>query len=181
MRIFKRKIYNQLLNWKSKSNVFARNTLHAYSNDFWYIQRICSEMGIPCSFLYILHHSFSLQLSEQASMWYVNSCCGGVILFWWSFHLFHLFRNFHQPLRKVDYRLWGYSRELVEWRVKCRLDECAMREYLNSALMWYLDRVLSWCHYRVVLWCVQGRCSVIELACKSSFANWQKIACQLAD
>ena len=23
-------------------------------------------------------------------------------LFWWSFHLF---RNFHQPLRKVDYRL----------------------------------------------------------------------------
>ena len=40
---------------------------------------------------------------KQASMCYVNSCCGGVILFWWSFHLFHLFRNFHQPLRKVDY------------------------------------------------------------------------------
>ena len=85
------------------------------------------------------------------------------------------------PPTLAESRLWGYSRELVEWRVKCRLDECAMREYLNSALMWYLDRVLSWCHYRVVLWCVQGRCSVIELACKSSFANWQKIACQLAD
>ena len=25
------------------------------------------------------------------------------IIFRWSFHQFHLFRNFHQPLRKVDY------------------------------------------------------------------------------